>query len=94
MRLDLSELQGLLLDGLLQVEVGLVGSVQRHLQLGDLDLELLLDAGDLGFEPSLRFHDTGIELFNFKAGCLAEINIFRFSPRLCNSLASLNKRTG
>lgn len=71
--LEFGKSQGLLLDGLLQVKIGLVGSIQRHLQLGDLDLELLLDAGDLGLEPGLSFHDASIELFNFKAGCLAGI---------------------
>ena len=68
---DFSKLKGLLLDGLLQVDVELVGGVQGHLKLGDLDLELLLDAGDLGLEPSLGLDHTSVKLFNFDAGGLA-----------------------
>lgn len=68
---DFGKLKGLLLDGLLQVDVELVGGVQGHLKLGDLDLELLLDAGDLGLEPSLGLDHTSVKLFNFDAGGLA-----------------------
>jgi hypothetical protein len=68
---EFGELQGLLLDGLLQVDVGLVGRIQGHLQLGDLDLELLLDAGDLGLETGLGLDDAGVKLFDLDAGGLA-----------------------
>ena len=66
------ELEGLLLDGLLELQVVLVGDVQGHLELGDGHLELLLDAGDLGLEPGLGLHDAGIELFDLDGGLLAE----------------------
>lgn len=84
--LEFGELQRLLLDGLLQVEVGLVGGVQGHLELGDLDLELLLDAGDFGLEPGFGFHDARVELFNLEAGRLAgreglRLNRLRHRPR-------------
>lgn len=61
----------MLLDGLLQFDVALVGDVQRHLQLGDLDVKLLLDAGDLGLEPGLSLHDAHVELLDLDAGLLA-----------------------
>lgn len=74
MSLNFSELERLFLDRLLQVDVGLVGAVQRHLQLGDLDLQLLLDASNLGLKTGLSFNDTSIKLLNFNAGGFAAIN--------------------
>lgn len=72
MRLDLGELKGLSLDRFLQVNVDLVGTVQGHFQLGDLDLQLLLDASDFGFQTGLGFNDASVQLFNFNAGGLTE----------------------
>lgn len=71
MGLDFSELEGLFLDGLLKVNVDLVGTVQGHFKFSDLNLQLLLDASDLGLEPGLSFNDTSIELFNFNASGFA-----------------------
>lgn len=68
---ELGQLQRLLLDGLLQVDVGAVGNVQRHLEFGDVDLELLLDALDLALQLSLSLNDASIKLFNFNASLLA-----------------------
>lgn len=42
-----SKAEGLLFDGLLQFNVVLVGNIQGHLQLSDMNLQLLLDACDL-----------------------------------------------
>lgn len=72
MSLELNESQGLLLEGLLQIDVGLVGDVERHLQLGDLDLELLLDALHLGLQPGLGLDHARVELLDFNAVLLAE----------------------
>lgn len=69
--LQFGQLQRLLLDHLLQIDVGLVGHIQRHLQLGDLDLQLLLDASHLGLQAGLRLNDAGIELLDLNAGLLA-----------------------
>lgn len=69
--LEFGELEGLLLDGLLEVDVDLVGAVQGHLQFGDLDLQLLLDAGHLGLQSGLGLDDARIELLDFDAGGLA-----------------------
>jgi len=60
------------LDGLLQFDVALVGNVQRHLEFGDLDVQLLLDASNLGLEPGLSLHDANVELLDLDAGLLAE----------------------
>lgn len=73
--LDFGKLKRLFLNGLLQVNVHLVGAVQGHFQFGDLDLQLLLDAGNLGLETSLGFDDACIELFDFNAGGFAGIEI-------------------
>lgn len=70
--LQFSQLQRLLLDHLLQVDVGLVGHIQRHLQLGDLDLQLLLDACHLGLQPGLSLNDASIQLLDLNAGLLAK----------------------
>lgn len=66
-----SHLQRLLLDGLLQIDVGLVGNVQRQLQLSDLDLELLLDAGDLCLQLGLGLDHASVQLLDLDAGLLA-----------------------
>lgn len=79
--LDLGELERLLLDGLLQVDVGLVGGVQRHLQFGDLDLEFLLDASDLGLEPGLGLDDAGVELLDFDRRGFTGMEILRMKIR-------------
>ena len=57
-------LQRQLLDLLLEVDVALVGDVEGHLQLGDGDLHLLLDAEDLGLEAGLGVSQTAAHLFN------------------------------
>lgn len=64
-------LQRLFLDGLLQVNVGLVSDIKRQFQFGDLDLKLLLDAGDLGLQFGLGFDHAGTQLLDFDAGLLA-----------------------
>lgn len=69
--LQFGQLERLLLDHLLEIDVGLVGHIQGHLQLGDLDLQLLLDAGHLGLQPGLRLNDAGIELLDLNGGLLA-----------------------
>lgn len=74
--LELGKGKRLLLDGLLEVDVGLVGDVQGHFQLGDVDLELLLDAGNFGLELGLGLDHAGVELFDFNAGLLAENKIY------------------
>lgn len=73
--LEFSKLEGLLLNGLLKVNIQLVGAIQRHFQFGDLDLELLLDASNFGLEAGFGFNNAGIELFDFNAGGFAESNI-------------------
>lgn len=67
------ECERLLLDGLLELKVVLIGDVQRKFQFGDLHLELLLDPGHFGFELGLGFNDPSVQLFDFNAGLLAEI---------------------
>lgn len=71
MCLDFGKGEGLFLDGLLEINVGLVGDIQRHFQFSDLNLELLLDAGDLRSELGLGFDYAGAELFNLDAGLFA-----------------------
>lgn len=71
-RRKFGNLERLFLAELLQVDVLLVGSVERHLQLGDLNLQLLLDAGDLGLQLGLGLDDTGIQLFDFDARSFAK----------------------
>lgn len=65
-------LQRLLLDGLLQVNVGLVGDIQGHFQFGDVDLHLLLDPDDFGLQPCLGLDDASAELLDLNAGLFAE----------------------
>lgn len=66
------ELQGLFLDRLLELDVGLVSDVQGHFQFGDLELELLLDAGNFGFEFGLGFNQTVGELLDLDGSLFAE----------------------
>lgn len=66
------QLQRLFLDRLLELDVGLVGDVQGHFQFGDVQLELLLDAGHLGLEFGLSLNQTTSELLNLDGGLLAE----------------------
>ncbi|KAJ8952452.1 hypothetical protein NQ314_007525 [Rhamnusium bicolor] len=73
MGLDFSELEGLFLDGLLEVNVDFIGTIQRHFEFGDLDLQLLLNASDFGLEPGFGFNNARIELLNFNAGGLTAI---------------------
>lgn len=61
----------MLLDSLLQIDVVLVGDVQRQFELGDLDLELLLHALDLGLQFRLGLDHTGAQLLDFNAGLFA-----------------------
>lgn len=77
--LELGQSHGLLLDGLLQIDVGLVGNVQGHFQLSDLDLQLLLDASDFGPQLGLGFNNTSVQLFNFNAGLFAVTQIDKYS---------------
>lgn len=69
--LKLDKVQRLLLDGLLQVDVSLVGDVQGHFQFGDLNLELLLDTLHLSLQPGLRLDHARVELLDFNAVLLA-----------------------
>lgn len=71
--LDFGQLSGLSLDGLLQFNVGVVGNIQGHLQLSDLDLQLLLDALDFALQLGLSLNDASIQLFDFDAGLLATL---------------------
>lgn len=64
---EFGQLERLLLNGLLQVNVHLVGRIERHFQFGNLNLELLLNSGDLGLKASFSFDNAGIELFYFNA---------------------------
>lgn len=66
----------LLLDRFLQIDVILIGNVQRQLQLGDVNLQLLLHTLNLGLQLRLRLDDTGVQLLDLDAGLLA--NLFRF----------------
>jgi hypothetical protein len=59
------QLERLLLDGLLHLDVALVGNVQGHFQFGDGDLQLLADALHFGLEPGLSLDETGVELVDF-----------------------------
>lgn len=61
----------MLLDGLLELDVGLVGDIQRHFQFGDLDLQLLLDAGHFGLELRLGLDQTVGKLLNLDGGLFA-----------------------
>lgn len=63
----------MLLDCLLEIEVVLVGNVKGQFQLGDLDLELLLDSLDLGLQFRFGFNNTSIQLFDLDARLLAVI---------------------
>lgn len=63
------------LDGLLQIDVVLVGNVQRQLQFGDLDLQLLLHALHLGLQLRLRFDHAGVQLLDLDTGLLANLFI-------------------
>lgn len=65
-------LNGVFLDGLLQVNIVLVADIQRHFQLGDLHLQLLLDAGNLGLKFGLSFNKTRAHLFDFDGHLFAE----------------------
>jgi hypothetical protein len=58
-------LQGLLLDGLLKIDVVFVGNVQCHFQLGDCDHHLLPDALDFGFQLGFRVDKTRVQLVDF-----------------------------
>lgn len=69
--LQFSQLQRLLLDDLLQVNVRLVGNVQGHFQLGDVNLELLLDTQHFGLEAGFGLNDASVKLFNFDGSLLA-----------------------
>lgn len=71
-----SQGERLLLDRLLQIDVVLVGHVERQLQLGDLDLQLLLHALHLGLQLGLGLDYAGVQLLDLDAGLLA--NLFRF----------------
>lgn len=62
----------LLLDGLLQINVVLVGDVQRQLELGDLDLQLLLYTLHLGLQLRLGLHYASVQLLDLDAGLLAD----------------------
>lgn len=73
MGLDFGKLERLFLDGLLQVDVDFVGTVQRHFQFSDLDLQFLLDASNLSLEAGLSFNNASIELFDFDASSFAVI---------------------
>lgn len=65
-------MDGVFLVAFLDVDVGLVDGVDLHLKLGDGDLHLLLDLGDLGLEPSLSLHYAGVELVHLLSHVLAE----------------------
>lgn len=69
--LEFGQGDGLLLDGLLQVDVGLVGNIQGHFQFSDMDLQLLLDADNFSPQLSLGFNYAGTQLLDFNAGLLA-----------------------
>lgn len=77
--LKFGELEGLLLDGLLEIDVDLVGAVQGHLKFSYLDLQLLFDTCDFGLESGLSFDDASIELFNFNACGFAVKEIVGFN---------------
>lgn len=66
----------MLLDGLLQVKVGLVSDIKRQFQFGNVDLELLLDAGDLGFQLGLSLNNASVQLLDLNAGLLAVNKIY------------------
>lgn len=85
-----SELQRLLLDGLLHFQVILVRHIQRHLQFGDLQLHLLLDTCDFGFQFGFGFDDTCIELFDFNAR-LFTVNEFKGKRNLVKRAFALPK---
>ena len=59
-------LQRQLLDLLLELDVVLVGDVERHLQLGDGDLHLLLDAEDLGLQAGLGVGQAAVQLLDLQ----------------------------
>jgi hypothetical protein len=61
----------LLLDGLLQVDVVFVGHIQGQFQLGDVNLELLLDTLYFGLQLRLGFYHAGVQLLDFDAGLFA-----------------------
>ncbi|KNC33082.1 hypothetical protein FF38_04698 [Lucilia cuprina] len=63
--LQFGQLQGLFLDNLLQINVGLVGNIQGHFQFGDLDLQLLLNALDFGLQAGFGFNNASVQLFDF-----------------------------
>jgi len=66
-----SQSEGLLLNGLLQINVVLVSDVQGQFEFGDLDLELLLYTLNLGLQLRLGFHHAGVQLLDFDAGLFA-----------------------
>lgn len=65
-------LQRLFLDGLLQINIGLVGDIQGQFKFSDLDLELLLDACDFGLQLGLSLYYARIQLLDLDACLLAE----------------------
>lgn len=72
--LNVTYLQGLLLDDLLKIDVGLIGDIKRKLELGDLDLQLLLNAGDFGLQLGLSLHNASVQLLDLDAGLFAVDN--------------------
>lgn len=83
--------QRLFLDRLLEIDVGLVGGIQGHFQFGDLDLQLLLDAGDLALQSGLGLDDASVQLFDLDAGLFAgnksklKLLVWGFKTWLTNS---------
>lgn len=73
--ITIAYLQRLFLDGFLQINVGLVCDVKRELEFGDVDLELLLDAGHLRLQFGLGLHNASVQLLNLDAGLLTVDNI-------------------
>lgn len=65
-------LQRLLLDGLLQVNVGLISDIKGHFQFSDVDLHLLLDPDDFSLQPCLGLDDASAELLDLNAGLFAK----------------------
>jgi hypothetical protein len=84
--LTYGERERLLLNGLLQLDVVLVGHVQRHLEVLDLDVQLLLDAGHLGLQLHLSLHDARVELLDLDARLFAA-NMRRESKNETNLVA-------
>lgn len=59
----------------MQIDVVLVGNVERKFQFGDLNLELLLYTLYLGLQLRFRFDDAGIQLLDLNAGLLARLTL-------------------